>query len=159
MSKAYGLPGLRLGWLVAPMPVIEDCWRRHEYATIAATMFSMKLADVALGERAREKLRARARTLIRRGFETFTAALGEYPGVFSVAPPQASAMSFVKFDLPVKSDEFARRLLKEEDVLVIPGSRFGVEDHFRFSSALLEDHLTAGLSRFNSLVGRILAEK
>jgi hypothetical protein len=66
-------------------------------------------------------------------------------------------MSFVKFDLPVKSDEFARRLLKEEDVLVIPGSRFGVEDHFRFSSALLEDHLKAGLSRFNSLVERILA--
>ena len=157
MSKAYGLPGLRLGWLVAPMPVIEDCWRRHEYATIAATMFSMKLADAALEERAREKLRARAQLLIRRGFETFTAALDEHPGVFSVVPPQASAMSFVKFDLPVKSDEFARRLLKEEDVLVIPGSRFGVEDHFRFSSALLEDHLKAGLSRFNSLVERILA--
>jgi aspartate/methionine/tyrosine aminotransferase len=158
MSKAYGLPGLRLGWLVAPMPVIEDCWRRHEYATIAATMFSMKLADAALEECAREKLRARARLLIRRGFETFTAALNEHPGVFSVVPPQASAMSFVKFDLPVKSAEFARRLLKEEDVLIIPGSRFGVEDHFRFSSALLEDHLKAGLIRFNSLVGRILGE-
>lgn len=157
MSKAYGLPGLRLGWLVAPTPVVEECWRRHEYASIAATMFSMKLADAALEEHARENLRARARLLIRRGFETFTAALDQHPGIFSVVPPQASAMSFVKFDLPVKSDEFARRLLQEEDVLVIPGSKFGVEDHFRFSSALLEDHLKAGLSRFNSLVGRILA--
>lgn len=157
MSKAYGLPGLRLGWLVAPTPVIEDCWRRHEYASIAATMLSMKLADAALEEHAREKLRARARLLIRRGFETFTTALNEHPGVFSVVPPQASAMSFVKFDLPVKSDEFARKLLQKEDVLVIPGSKFGVEDHFRFSSALIEDHLKAGLSRFNSLVGRILA--
>ena len=139
MSKAYGLPGLRLGWMVGPAEVIEACWRRHEYAAIAATIFSMKLADYALAETAREKLRARARTLIRRGFDTFTAALNSHPGVFSVVAPQASAMSFPRFDLPISSEDLARRLLKEEDVLVIPGTKFGVENHFRFSSALLED--------------------
>ena len=114
MSKAYGLPGLRLGWMVGPAEVIEACWRRHEYAAIAATIFSMKLADYALAETAREKLRARARTLIRRGFDTFTAALNSHPGVFSVVAPQASAMSFPRFDLPISSEDLARRLLKEE---------------------------------------------
>ena len=157
MSKAYGLPGLRLGWMVGPAEVIEACWRRHEYAAIAATVFSMKLADYALAETAREKLRARARTLIRRGFDTFTAALNSHPGVFSVVAPQASAMSFPRFDLPISSEDLARRLLKEEDVLVIPGTKFGVENHFRFSSALLEDHLQAGLSRFNSLITKVMA--
>jgi aspartate/methionine/tyrosine aminotransferase len=157
MSKAYGLPGLRLGWMVGPAEVIEACWRRHEYAAIAATIFSMKLADYALAETAREKLRARARTLIRRGFDTFTAALNSHPGVFSVVAPQASAMSFPRFDLPISSEYLARRLLKEEDVLVIPGTKFGVENHFRFSSALLEDHLQAGLSRFNSLITKVMA--
>ena len=157
MSKAYGLPGLRLGWMVGPAEVIEACWRRHEYAAISATIFSMKLADYALAETAREKLRARARTLIRRGFDTFTAALNSHPGVFSVVAPQASAMSFPRFDLPVSSEDLARRLLKEEDVLVIPGTKFGVENHFRFSSALLEDHLQAGLSRFNSLITKVMA--
>jgi len=157
MSKAYGLPGLRLGWMVGPAEVIEACWRRHEYAAIAATIFSMKLADYALAETAREKLRARARTLIRRGFDTFNAALNSHPGVFSVVAPQASAMSFPRFDMPISSEDLARRLLKEEDVLVIPGSKFGVENHFRFSSALLEDHLQAGLSRFNSLITKVLA--
>ena len=48
----YGLPGLRLGWMVAPADVIQACWRRHEYAAIAATIFSMKLADYALVETA-----------------------------------------------------------------------------------------------------------
>ena len=157
MSKAYGLPGLRLGWMVGPAEVIQACWRRHEYAAIAATIFSMKLADYALTETAREKLRARARTLIRRGFDTFTAALNSHPGVFSVVAPQASAMSFPRFDLPISSEDLARRLLKEEDVLVIPGTKFGVENHFRFSSALLEDHLQAGLSRFNSLITKVMA--
>lgn len=158
MSKAYGLPGLRLGWLVAPAQLIPDFWRRHEYASIAATTWSMHLAEHALAPASRPRLTARARELIRRGFATLQAALAEHPGVFSVVPPQASAMSFVRFELPVDSDTLARRLLAEEGVLLIPGSRFGVEGHFRFSSALPEDYLRAGLARMNALVGRIVAE-
>ena len=88
---------------------------------------------------------------------TFTAVLNSHPGVFSVVAPQASAMSFPRFDLPISSEDLARRLLKEEDVLVVPGTKFGVENHFRFSSALLEDHLQAGLSRFNSLITKVMA--
>ena len=76
--------------------------------------------------------------------------------MFTPVPPQASAMSFVRFELPVSSEVFAERLRVEEDVLVIPGSRFGVEKHFRFSSALPEDHLREGLARLNALTGRIL---
>ncbi|MFT4605809.1 MAG: aspartate/methionine/tyrosine aminotransferase [Rhodothermales bacterium] len=157
MSKAYGLPGLRLGWLTAPKETISRFWRRHEYASISATMMSMKLAEQALEPTTRVKLTARARSLIRRGFDTFEEALGEHSGVFSVVPPEASAMSFVKFDLPLSSDELSARLLAEEDVLIIPGSKFGLEQHLRFSSALPNDHLVAGLAKFNNLVGRILA--
>jgi aspartate/methionine/tyrosine aminotransferase len=158
MSKAYGLPGLRLGWLVAPEAVITRCWRRHEYASISASMMSMQLADYALRSETRTRLTERARRLIRRGFETLTEALDVCPGVFSVVPPQASAMSFVGFHLPVTSDALARRLLEEEDVLVIPGSKFGVEGHFRLSSALPQDHLAEGLDRLVSVVQRIVRQ-
>ncbi|WP_299641767.1 aminotransferase class I/II-fold pyridoxal phosphate-dependent enzyme [uncultured Ruegeria sp.] len=156
MSKAYGLPGLRLGWLVGPEDIIQQCWRRHEYASIAASMLSMELADKALAEPARSKLKARARRLIRTGFDVLTEELARHQGVFSVVPPQASAMSFVRFNLPIASEEFSMRLLREKDVLVIPGSRFGVENHFRFSSALPEDHLRDGLAKLNDLTGDIL---
>jgi aspartate/methionine/tyrosine aminotransferase len=155
MSKAYGLPGLRLGWLAAPKELITACWRRHEYAAISASMMSMKLADYALVPATRERLRQRARAWIRRGFETLTEALSLHPGVFSVVPPLASAMSFVRFDLPVSSDALTIRLLKEKDVLVIPGSKFGTEGHFRFSSALPEEHLRKGLARLNDLTDEI----
>ncbi len=157
MSKAYGLPGLRLGWLVAPVDLINDLWRRHEYASITATMLSMHLAEHALSKAHRPQLTARARRLIRRGFATLEEKLAEHEGVFSVVPPLASAMSFVRFELPIDSDALVQRLLVEEDVLVIPGSQFGFEQHFRFSSALPDDHLREGLDRLNSLVGRVLA--
>ena len=157
MSKAYGLPGLRLGWLVAPTEHINALWRRHEYASITATMMSMLLAEQALDPANRDRITLRARKLIRRGFSTLQEALAVHEGVFSVVPPDASAMSFVAYDLPIDSESLAQRLLKEEDVLVVPGSRFGVEGHFRFSSALPDDHLRAGLGKMNDLVGRILA--
>ncbi|MEH6633054.1 MAG: aminotransferase class I/II-fold pyridoxal phosphate-dependent enzyme [Halopseudomonas aestusnigri] len=151
MSKAYGLPGLRLGWLVGPEDIITQAWRRHEYASIAASMLSMELADYALAEPARSKLKARARKLIRTGFDVMTKELAHHQGVFDVVPPQASAMSFVRFNLPIGSVEFAMRLLREKDLLVIPGACFGVEGHFRFSSALPEDHLRKGLGLLNDL--------
>ncbi|GHB44101.1 aminotransferase [Pseudovibrio japonicus] len=156
MSKAYGLPGLRLGWMVAPKDTITASWRRHEYATVAATTLSMRLAEAALAEPARGLLVERARRLIRTGFETLTEALKVHQGVFTVSPPKASAMSFIRFDLPVDSETLCRRLHAEQDVLVIPGSRFHVENHFRFSSALPEAHLREGLNRLNKVVGSIL---
>ncbi|MCY4356726.1 MAG: aminotransferase class I/II-fold pyridoxal phosphate-dependent enzyme [Gammaproteobacteria bacterium] len=157
MSKAYGLPGLRIGWVVAPEVVINKLWRRHEYAVIAASRLSMRLAEHALRSPACDKLNARTRQLVRRGFNILQEQLATHTDVFSVIPPQASAMSFVQFRLPVTSEELAKRLLREEDVLVLPGSRFGMENYFRFSSALEQDHLLEGLSRLNRVVGRILA--
>jgi aspartate/methionine/tyrosine aminotransferase len=157
MSKAYGLPGLRLGWLVAPETLIPDLWRRHEYTTISATMLANRLAEAALGPQVRPKIVNRARRLIRTGFETLAAGLAEHPGVFNVVPPQASAMSFVGFDLAIDADRLAARLLEEKSMLVIPGSCFGMQRHFRFSFALPEEYLREGLARLNALVTEIRA--
>lgn len=156
MSKAYGLPGLRLGWLVAPKGQVPALWRRHEYATISATMLGNTLAEIALDPAVRPTLTARARRLIDTGFDRLSQGLSRYQGVFSVVPPQASAMSFVRYNLPIGSRDLALRLRREKDMLVVPGDCFGLEHHFRFSSALPEAHLAEGLDRLNALVQEIL---
>lgn len=156
MSKAYGLPGLRLGWLVAPDPLVSALWRRHEYATISASMLGNVLARIALDPEVRPKLLERARRLISTGFELLRDALAHHPGVFSMVPPQASAMSFVRYDLPIASRDLADRLVAEQGTLVVPGECFGLEHHFRFSSALPEERLRGGLSRINALVAELL---
>ena len=157
MSKAYGLPGLRTGWLVAPKDRVPSLWRRHEYATISATMLGNRLAEIALEPSVRAKLTARARRLINTGFDVLTEKLNEKPGIYSVVPPQASAMCIVRYNLPIDSREFVDRLVAEYDTLVVPGSCFGLPRHFRFSSALAEDYLVQGLDRINGLAGELLA--
>ena len=68
MSKAYGLPGLRVGWVVGPQDTIDQIWARHEYITISATMLSNQLAAIALSPEVRPKLIKRARDYIREGY-------------------------------------------------------------------------------------------
>lgn len=159
VSKAYGLPGLRCGWVVAPPSLITALWRRHEYATISATMLANKLAAIALEPTVRAQLIARTRRLIRDGFDLLRDRLGHHPGIFAVVPPEASAMSFVRYDLPIASRDFVLRLCAEQSVLVIPGDCFGMENHFRISSALPPDYLGAGLDRLNDLVATMLDEQ
>jgi aspartate/methionine/tyrosine aminotransferase len=157
MSKAYGLPGLRTGWLVAPTDLVPDLWRRHEYATISATMLGNELTDIALDPAVRPKLTDRARRLINTGFDTLTEALATLPGMYSVVPPEASAMCIVRYDLPIEPGAFVDRLVAEKSTLVVPGNCFGLDRHFRFSSALPEPYLREGLARINALVADISA--
>ncbi|MGC2695493.1 MAG: aminotransferase class I/II-fold pyridoxal phosphate-dependent enzyme, partial [Candidatus Angelobacter sp.] len=65
LSKAYGLAGLRIGWIVAAPEMIEELWRRHEYAVIAAAGPSMKLAEIALQPEKRKMLLERQKRLSR----------------------------------------------------------------------------------------------
>jgi len=157
LSKAYGIPGLRIGWVVAPTEVIEALWRRHEYTAVSASMLGNRLAEIALRPDVRPKLIERTRRLIRDGFATLQDMLAAHPDVFSVVPPMASALSFVRYDLPVNSTDFVHRLREEKSVLVIPGDCFGLDRHLRISSALPTDYLTEGLGRMNDLVAEIQA--
>src|SRR5690349_1847499 len=67
LSKAYGLAGLRIGWAVASLGMIEELWRRHEYAVIAASGPSMALAEIALRPDKRQMLLDRQKQLSREG--------------------------------------------------------------------------------------------
>ena len=96
MSKAYGLPGLRIGWLIAPKAKIAELTLRHEYATISATMLGNDIANIALSDEVRPKLTQRARQLINTGFDILMQELEPHKNIYSVVPPEASAMCVVR---------------------------------------------------------------
>ncbi|MCG8416701.1 MAG: aminotransferase class I/II-fold pyridoxal phosphate-dependent enzyme [Proteobacteria bacterium] len=154
-SKAYGLPGLRCGWIAGPTDTITALWRRHEYATISASVLANRLATLALSSPVRAKLLARSKSLIRRGFKTLETILAEHEGVFSVIPPMGSAVAFVRYDLAVNSVQFAQGLFEQKSVLVVPGDCFGLDRHIRVASGLSPDYAKPGLQRLSDYAGQL----
>ena len=152
LSKAYGLPGLRIGWVVAPEYIIKELWKRHEYTTVSSSMLGNRLASLALKPDVRRTLIARTRHLVDHGFETLQTYLNEIPGVFSVVPPMASALSFTSYNLPINSTDLVHKLRREKGILLVPGDCFGLDGHLRISSALPQEYLRDGLSRMNEVV-------
>jgi len=152
MSKAYGMPGLRLGWVVGPAAVIDDVWARHEYLAISATMLSNKLAALALSPQIRPRILQRTRSFIRDGFPVLKRWMDSHSEMFSLTPPDAAAIAFVRYHLDINSSELAERIRHEKSVLLVPGDHFGMDHFLRISFGLPHDYLTAALDRIHELL-------
>ena len=152
LSKAYGLPGLRLGWVVGPADTVDEIWARHEYTTISATVLANKLAAFALSPEARPRLIQRTRDYIRRGYPILDGWLESHEGTFALVPPQAAAIAFTRYNLDVNSTELVDRLMREKSVLIVPGDHFGMDHYLRISFGLPPDYLRAALDRIHELI-------
>ncbi|MBN1485584.1 MAG: aminotransferase class I/II-fold pyridoxal phosphate-dependent enzyme [Chloroflexia bacterium] len=152
LSKAYGLPGLRLGWVVGPVDTIDALWARHEYLTLSATMLANKLATIALSPEVRPRLLERGRRYIRQGYAILQDWLEGNEGLFELVPPQAAAIAFPRYHLPINSTELVTRLMREKSVFVVPGDHFGLDGYLRISFGLPEVYLRAGLERIQDLL-------
>jgi aspartate/methionine/tyrosine aminotransferase len=155
LSKAYGIPGLRVGWVVGPAQTVDDMWARHEYIAISATMLSNHLAAFALSPQVRPRLIQRARDYIRRGYPILEEWMQGHGDLFSVVPPQAAAIAFLRYHLDINSTDLVHRLMKEKSVLIVPGDQFGIDHHLRISYGLPPEFLKTGLDRIHELVSEL----
>ncbi|MCG6928699.1 MAG: aminotransferase class I/II-fold pyridoxal phosphate-dependent enzyme [Acidobacteria bacterium] len=155
MSKAYGLPGLRVGWSVGPAETLDDLWARHEYTTIATTMLSNRLTALALSGKVRPRILARTRRYIREGFPVLEEWMRGHGDLFEIVPPQAAAIAFARYHLDINSTELVNRLKDEKSVLIVPGDHFGLDGYLRVSYGLPHDYLRDGLQRIQSLLAEL----
>lgn len=154
MSKAYGLAGLRIGWAVAAPEMIEELWRRHEYAVIAASGPSMKLVEFALHSAKRKMLLDRQKKLSRDGHAVLEAWVQDQEGRFSVSKAVATSIAFVGYNFDMPSAELADHIRRKASVLVAPGAYLGTENHLRITVGYESEKVRMALER----IGAVAAE-
>ncbi len=147
LSKAYGLPGLRLGWVVGPPGVVTDLWGRTDYTTIAPSVVSDHLATLALTPPVRERILARTRRILQENLAVLEEWVARQGGLFRYRPPDAGAIAYLRYTAPVNSSEIAEKLRAEKGVLVVPGDHFGMDRYLRVGIGLPKPRLAEGLRR------------
>jgi aspartate/methionine/tyrosine aminotransferase len=154
-SKAYGLAGLRIGWALASPEMVEELWRRHEYAVIAASGPSMKLAEIALQPQKRGILLERQKRLSREGHAALESWVRQQEGRFSVSPAVATSIAFVRYHLDIFSAELADHIRRKASVLVAPGAYLGTEHHLRITVGYEPQKVRTALERISAVAAEL----
>ncbi len=150
LSKVYALPGLRVGWLaLQDQELLARFQAYKDYTTICGSAPSEILALMAL--RARERIIARNLDIIRKNLAAAQQFFQKYSAQFNWLPPQAGSIAFPQWIGDGSVDDFCRRALDEQGVMLVPGSIFGVSgNHFRLGLGRL--NFSAGLQALSSIL-------
>lgn len=148
LSKAYGLAGLRLGWMVSNESLINAVWPYHDYTTTTTTALSVELAKMALEPDRERRLFDRAIGIAKTNVKVLDAWVRANSGLVSGVPTKIGGLAFVKYQGRTPSEEFALNLIKTQGLLVGPGSYFGEENYLRIGYSV--PHLAEGLRRLEA---------
>jgi aspartate/methionine/tyrosine aminotransferase len=155
LSKAFGLPGLRIGWVVAPRRLVEKIWVRHDYTTLTPGMLSDRLAAAVMEPANRERILARTRSIVRGQWPPLEAWLRRNSHLFRWVAPAAGAIAFARLRSPVTSAALVDRARREESVLLVPGEMLGAPKGIRFGFGYDIDRTLAGLLRLERVLARV----
>ncbi len=147
LSKAYALPGLRLGWLIGAKELIADTWAYHDYTSIAACMMSQYIGEIALQTEKRKEILTRNRNMLNENLKTVKQWLDQYGDLFQYQEPKAGGMLFIKYNLDINSSELAEWLRNEKSVFILAGDVYGMDKHFRIGIGERKEYIINGLER------------
>jgi len=149
LSKAYGLPGLRIGWIVAPPDLIAKFWSYHDYTTIGPAMLSDVLARIALVPATRERILARTGKILQSNYPILGDWIHKHSEQFSMIAPKAGAIAYFRYKMAINSTVLVEKLRDEKSVLIVPGDHFGMDQYLRIGYGSPGDYLIAGLDRID----------
>lgn len=157
MSKAYGLPGLRIGWIAAQnRELLGRLERFKHYLSICNSAPSESLAAIALRNRA--AILARNNEIVARNLDLLDAFFGEFAELFEWRRPDGSCVAFPRYLGREGADAFADRLVADAGVLLLPPriyrSALGPTPQDRFRIGFGRADFAQGLAAVRDHLGR-----
>ena len=151
LSKAYALPGLRIGWLVGPKAAIEKAWAYHDYTSIASGILSNRIATLVLKPDIREQVLGRSRKILNENLEALSDWIKKHHNLLNFIPHRAGGMAFIRYKLDINSRELATRLREEKSVFIMDGDCFGMDQYIRIGIGSEKGYMLAGLERMGEI--------
>ncbi len=123
LSKSFGLPGLRMGWLASRAPGLMERWLAFkDYTTICHSAPSEMLALIAL--RAKEAILSRNRNLVQANLARAESFFAEHSTLLKWLKPGGGSIAFPAWTGPGTVETFCQAMLDEQGVMIVPGSIF-----------------------------------
>lgn len=156
LSKAYGIPGIRIGWIVGPPALVQECWSQHDYTTICPNKLSDALARIAVTFDSREKLFARTRAILREQLPIVRDWVASFDGLLEMNDPDAGAFCLINYESNIPSQELAERIRINHSTLIVPGSQLRLDNCFRLWIGAPSIKLREGLERIGVELRKVL---
>ncbi len=153
LSKTFALAGLRIGWIATQdKEVLRRAAAFRDYISICNSAPSEILGLIAL--RAKGTIIKRSLTIIRRNLILLDQFFSRQSQLFTWQRPQAGSIAFPELITGQPIEEFAEALVKQEGVLLLPGTVYDYPgNHFRIGFG--RENMPAALERLEQFVGLI----
>jgi aspartate/methionine/tyrosine aminotransferase len=155
LSKAYGLPGLRIGWIVSDKSKVAELWACKDYTSISVSALSDRLASLALEPARRHRLLARTRKILNDQLPIVTSFVERHRDHISLVLPKAGAIAFPHYRWPVNSTVLTERMRDDIGVLLVPGDHFARDSYLRIGYGYDRRKLEEGLARVSDYLKRL----
>ena len=152
LSKAYGLPGLRLGWSISNTEYIKQCWANHDYTSISIGRLSDLIGAHVLHPDNRLKTLSQIRECLINNLQIFKNWINGFGDHFRFIVPQAGAMAFVGYDWSINSSALVEKLRDETSVMLVAGDWYGMDHYLRFGYGAKSSDLKEALDRISPVL-------
>ena len=147
LSKAYRLPGLRIGWTVGPKDYIKKAWAFHDYTSISIAYHSDWVASRILDTKRRKQILDGTKQHLNQNMNTLVEWIDTCNGKLSLSPPQAGAIAFVRIKMDIPSQDLTYHIRDNFSLLLTAGKWFGLEGFLRFGYGPPNEYLLEALDR------------
>ena len=151
LSKAYSLPGLRLGWSIGSKEYIERAWSFHDFTVINVAYLSDWVASKILSYDRRRKILDRTKEHLNHNLDMLCDWAEDVPQL-TLSRPEAAAITFAKINLAISSEDFVFDLRDNFSVLLTAGKWHGLEGYVRFGYGTPTDYVKGGLERIKTFL-------
>ena len=149
-AKAYSMTGWRIGYLAAPVELINATVKIQGHSTSNVCTFAQYGAIAAL-ESSQDCVEQMRQAFVKRRHRIYD-LVNTIPGI-SCNQPDGAFYMFVNISkISSSSLEFCNALLEDQNVAVIPGIAFGADDHIRISYATDLETIEKGMDRLERFI-------